>query len=157
MKKQLISSLLVLTMLAGCTNTANVNPKEQSTVCTFPDSEQVNIQINVKSVEDTINGVSINVQLDYEDLGFDLSDISDDIKESMADSILDQLGFDSKTQGVNINTEFTDKSFTADISLDLNKADPKVLEKFGLDNIEKKDMSLSVFLDNAKEAGLECK
>lgn len=153
MKKQVVAGLLALSLLAGCSSASNA---KQTAACKFDSAEGMDINFTVDSKADTINKINVKIVMHYEQLGYDLSKVSDSIKKSTANSILEQLGLSHENKGVSVNVEYGEEAMTANVEINIEKADSTVLNLFGFDSVSEEDLSFSKFLKDAKESGVVC-
>lgn len=154
MKKRFALGLVALSLLAGCSSSTE---QKQTTACTFAAAEGVDIEVTVSAQEDLIYKMLFKIEFPYEKLGYDLSNVSDTIKESTTPAILEALGLDKDSNGIIVKTKFEKEALIATGEINLDKAEDAVLEVFGFTGITEDQLNYKRFLDYAKESGVVCK
>ncbi|MDO4466354.1 MAG: DUF1307 domain-containing protein [Bacillota bacterium] len=154
MKKRFLMGLLSIFLLTGCTN---AGADKQTTACTFSAAEGMDIQVKITAEEDTIRKMFFTITFPYEKLGYDLSEVSDSIKDSTASAILELLGLDADSNGITVKTKFEKEALVATGEINLDKAEDAVLETFGFMGVKEEELSLKKFLKDAQDSGVTCK
>lgn len=153
--KKLFALLLTIALsatLVGCSTEDVVETK----TCT-KEAEGISQTYKLTATNGEIDKVELVMVYDNSIFGLDtLSTLTDDQKELIKTNMLTTLGLESNTyEGFEINVDIQDQ-MTVTVSADIEKADPEVLKKVGLD-FDGVDMDLDNAVDGMTSDGAVCK
>lgn len=154
-------SILLLTMimtitLTGCGSITSKEDIINSKTCTITKNgiEQI---YKYTATNDEIDKVELTMVYDNSLFGVEtLSTLTEAQKEQITTEMLNNLELESNTyEGLDINIDIQDQ-MKVNLKADLEKADPEILKKVGLDFTDA-DMSLERAVEDMTDAGATCK
>lgn len=144
--KKILGLLIAVLTLVGCSG----GPDKVSKTCSMDtDGMKMSMTATAKSEKANIDLAKYEISVDYDILGFDKKDITDEVKGNIVDK-LKQSFASNLDESIEIDTDFGDDKIT--INYELTKKDLAEAAK-----ARDADLSLKAFVDSFKETKFVCK
>lgn len=149
-------SILVLTLVLALTLTGCGNKVESST-CSMGEKDGIDQTFKFSATNGKVDKVELNMVFNNSLFGVETLETLDDAqKEQIKTTMLKNLGLTSDTyEGLEIIVDIQDK-MSVTVKADIEKADPEILKKIGMD-LEGVDMGYKRAISDMEKAGATCK
>lgn len=150
--KKLLAVLGLSVLLVGCGGSGT--PKEESATCTMDLDGAGSMDVKFDAKDDKIYKANMKVMMTTEQLGQDLSGLTDEEKALFENMITSAIGIESG-EGITTDSKIDDSGLSVIIDLDFEKADASALSSLGFE--ENTNLSLKDLLKDAASDGAVCK
>ncbi len=152
--KRIIAVLIVLFILAGC-GAPDTAPTTVTKACSIEQAGmKLSISATAQSEEADVDKVDFSMEIPYDAMGIDGSELTDELKEAlggqMESSLLSAAGMEEYEEYVEITkSEFNDDGAVLAMSMDVKKLAE-------VNATEGEDISLNSFVEAMTASGMTC-
>lgn len=154
--KKIISLLLVLLLMAGCSSDGGTAASKATRTCSIEESGMsLTMVAEAPSEDENVEKVTINCTAPYEAMGISEDMLTDELKETfsstMEQMVIESMGAELGSEGVTVKkSEFTDTAIVIEVEMDITA----MAESAGAAD---EDLSLDSFASSMTDSGFECK